>query len=236
MGVGKKATQWNPSPTICLAGRPSNNQVMRPQVGDRYRGNGSLCGRDLHHLHRKEMEHLTVRQISKLDSLGFKRQPLGFLLLKDCFGWEKCCGMKMCVGGGGGKCIVSRNMGDKKCFFVVCVMFSWERSGVAWVLASNWYKFLWKSDSNKSCFKCLKWKGGHVILLELYIFPYSTFTVDLFNLQVSRPFFWVIITPIFLGEPKRNTHTHTHPPTTVKHVTTLGRWNIYPTEKCELWR
>ena len=46
-------------------------KVMRPQVGDR--SGNRLCGRDLH---RKEMEHLTVRQISKLDSLGFKRQQL----------------------------------------------------------------------------------------------------------------------------------------------------------------
>ena len=80
-----------------------------------------------------------MRQISKLDSLGFKRQPLGFdLLLKDGFGWEKLLWMIEDVCVRGGKCVVSRNMGiTGGCFFLLCVIFSWERSGVAWVLASN---------------------------------------------------------------------------------------------------
>ena len=42
-----------------------------------------------------------MRQISKLDSLGFKRQPLGFFVVEDCLVGKTCCGMiKMCVGRG----------------------------------------------------------------------------------------------------------------------------------------
>ena len=102
-------------------------QVMRPHVGDRCR----LCGMDFP---RKDMDFpRTVRQISKLDSLGFKRQPLG-LKAKMGKGNMWCLTnvvFKMWMGGGW--CVVLRNMGKQVIvFFFVCVIFLGKEAEFPW--------------------------------------------------------------------------------------------------------